>query len=83
MCGERKTMQLLLLHNEVRNAIRASGRPVFVGDADVDYVCGACGSALCVGMREGDLAGLAFVCGCGRTNRVSWPVDGELQLASA
>jgi hypothetical protein len=71
MRDHRKTVRLLPLEHEVPNAIRASAdRPVFVGDASVDYACGVCGSALCVGMRDGDLAGLAFVCTCGSANLV-------------
>ena len=67
---------LELLDNEVPNAIRARGAPVFIGDASVDYLCGMCGGPLCVGMRDGDLAGIVFVCGCGATNLVplsAWP----------
>jgi hypothetical protein len=73
MAGERKTVTLMLLHNRVKDAIRAHGEPVFVGDSSVDYVCGSCGVPLCVGMREGDLAGLAFTCECGASSRVPWP----------
>lgn len=73
MKGTRRTVTLVLLHNDVRDAIRAAVDPVFVGDASVDYVCGWCGVPLCVGMREGDLAGLAFRCACGATSRVPWP----------
>ncbi len=64
------TVALRLLHNEVKYAIRANGAPVFVGDSTVDYVCGSCGFLLCIGMRHGDLGGLAFTCRCGATNRV-------------
>ncbi len=67
-----RPVALVLLENEVANAIPASGTPVFVGDGDVDYVCAACAAQLCVGMRSGDLAGLAFMCGCGRSSRVPW-----------
>ncbi len=76
MSTPRRTFTLLVLHNEVKNAIRASGEPVFVGDAGVDYLCGVCGVQLCVGMREGDLAGLAFTCACGASNLVPWPAEG-------
>ena len=72
----RRSFTLLVLHNQVRNAIRASGEPVFVGDAGVDYLCGVCGVQLCVGMREGDLAGLAFTCACGASNLVPWAEEG-------
>ncbi len=71
----RKSVTLQLLCDEVRNAIRVSDRPVFVGDAGIDYLCGNCGFPLCTGMREGDLGGLAFVCACGWSNRV--PCEGE------
>ena len=70
MRNERKTLRLMPLESDVPNAIRASGSPVFIGDAGVDYVCGTCGAALCVGMRDGDLAGLAFTCACGSANLV-------------
>ncbi len=83
MQKHRKTMRLVLLHNEVANAIRAFGRPVFIGDAEVDYLCGACATRLCVGMREGDLAGLAFICGCGWSNRVPWRAEDAEQQAQA
>ncbi len=75
MRNQKKTIPLLLLQGEVKNAIRAKGDPVFIGDAGVDYVCGLCGVPLCVGMREGDLAGLAFTCACGAPNLV--PLPGE------
>lgn len=73
MAKVRKAFTLLVLHNQVKNAIQAHGEPVFIGDAGVDYVCGVCGVQLCVGMREGDLAGLAFTCACGASNLVPWP----------
>ncbi len=79
MLHERKSVPLMLLESEVEHAIRVSRTPVFIGMADVDYSCGACGVTLCVGMREGDLAGLAFTCGCGASNLV--PAARELVVA--
>jgi hypothetical protein len=75
MRNERRAIPLQLLPGETRNAIRAMGDPVFIGDAGVDYVCGLCGAPLCVGMREGDLAGIAFTCSCGASNLVPWPAE--------
>jgi len=66
----RRAAILELLDSEAPNAIRAGASPVFFGDADIDYLCGRCGSELCVGMRAGDLAGIVFVCACGATNLV-------------
>ena len=66
----RRATTLEVLDSEVPNAIRAGATPVFVGGADIDYLCGMCGSELCVGMRNGDLAGIVFVCTCGATNLV-------------
>ncbi len=85
MASARRTFTLLVLHNQVKNAIRACGEPVFVGDAALDYLCGVCGVPLCVGMRDGDLAGLAFRCACGASNLVPWRADrgGELALQAA
>jgi hypothetical protein len=70
MGHDRKRISLMLLSNEVRHSIRVLRLPVFVGTADIDYSCGACGATLCAGMREGDLAGLAFTCTCGASNLV-------------
>ncbi len=75
MRNERRVVQLQVLPGETRNAIRAMGDPVFLGDAGVDYVCGRCGVPLCVGMREGDLAGIAFTCACGAPNLVPLPPE--------
>jgi hypothetical protein len=75
MRNQRRAIPLQVLPGETRNAIRARGAPVFTGDAGVDYVCGRCGISLCVGMREGDLAGIAFTCSCGASNLVPWPAE--------
>jgi hypothetical protein len=76
MRNERRVMALQILPGETRNAIRAmSAAPVFVGDAGLDYICGSCGTPLCQGMREGDLAGIAFTCSCGASNLVPWPTE--------
>jgi hypothetical protein len=75
MRNERREIPLQVLPGETSSAIRATGSPVFIGDAGVDYVCGSCGTPLCVGMREGALAGIAFTCACGATNRVPWPPE--------
>jgi hypothetical protein len=83
MAPARRKFTLLVLHNQVKNAIRACGEPVFVGDAGVDYLCGVCGVPLCVGMREGDLAGLAFRCACGASNLVPWRAEQAAELAMA
>lgn len=83
MHTSRRKVTLTLLHNHVKNAIRAAGEPVFVGDASVDYVCGSCGVPLCVGMREGDLAGLAFTCACGASSRVPWSDAARREVAQA
>jgi hypothetical protein len=66
----RRVAMLELLDDEVPNAIRAGAAPVFFGDAGIDYLCGMCGSELCLGMRDGALAGMVFVCSCGATNLV-------------
>ncbi len=78
-----KVVTLPVVESEVKHAIRAAGEPVFIGDAQVDYLCGACETPLCIGMREGDLAGLAFTCGCGACNVVPWPADGARPFAPA
>jgi len=70
MLDSHRVTRLLLLDNEVPHAIRAGDRAVFTGDASVDYVCGSCGAPLCVGMRDGDLVGIVFICKCGACNRV-------------
>jgi hypothetical protein len=75
MQTHRKAMNLLLLSNTVRHAIPARAGPVFIGEGDIDYVCAACGSPLSVGMRAGELAGVAFVCTCGSSSRVPSSFD--------
>jgi hypothetical protein len=80
MRSRNRALNLVVLHNKVAHAIAAVDGAVFVGDGDIDYLCGACGSALSTGMRDGDMAGLAFICGCGWSSRVPYlPSDhGEL-----
>jgi hypothetical protein len=41
------------------------GAPVFVGDGEHDFLCGACESVLCSHMRRDALAGMVFRCHCG------------------
>lgn len=82
MLNKHRAKTLVLLYNEVANAIRASGGPVFIGDAAIDYLCGACGAPLCVGMKDGDLAGIVFICGCGAYNRVPSLANDPEELAT-
>ena len=82
MLNNHRAKKLMLLDDEVAYAIRTSGRPVFTGDAAIDYLCGACGAPLCVGMKDGDLAGIVFVCGCGAYNRVSSLPNDPAELAT-
>jgi hypothetical protein len=49
---------------------RLDGQPVFRGRWDTDYLCGACGAALCEGVKDGMMAQLWFECSCGALNRV-------------
>ena len=87
MRSHHRSIRLALLESRLKNAIRAAGAPVFVGDGVVDYLCGACGVALCTGMREGDLEGIVFACACGASNRVGGaendPCAGWLRSRSA
>jgi hypothetical protein len=40
------------------------------GYGEADYLCGSCGSLLCIGVRPGMFQCLAFACGCGTLNQV-------------
>jgi hypothetical protein len=82
MQTHRKAMYLLLLSNTVRHAIPARAGPVFIGEGDLDYVCAACGSALSVGMRAGEMAGVAFVCTCGSSSRVPSTLDPRVEAVA-
>jgi hypothetical protein len=75
MRSRNRALSLVVLQNEVANAIAVRNGAVFVGGGDLDYLCGACGSPLSTGMHDGEMAGLAFICGCGWSSRVPYFSD--------
>ncbi len=50
--------------------VRRGGGALYRGHGHADYVCGSCGSLLCIGVRPGMFRSLAFACLCGAVNQV-------------